>query len=162
MSLAVGFKNQGDRFKDNATPVIVDSSKLEQNRKALIKDCTGVQEEEYLVSTFYDLVSSIRDPEYNNTLEELDIVSPQSILLTSRRNLMRELKGGKYLITLEWQPTVAHCSYAFQIGLAIRYMKCDCRKKLIDELPNYAMYKIDIYVKAGSHLQASESSPSVI
>lgn len=84
MSLALGFKNQGDHFKDNAAPTIVDSDKLQQNRMTLVKDCTGVQEDEYLKSTFYDVVSSIRDPEYNNTLEELNIVSPQSISLTSR------------------------------------------------------------------------------
>jgi hypothetical protein len=83
MSLAVGFKNQGARFKDNTAPLLVCSSTLEKNRQTLVKDATGIDETEYLASTFYDIVSTIRDPEYKNTLEELNIVSPQSVQIQS-------------------------------------------------------------------------------
>jgi hypothetical protein len=83
MSLAFTFKNQVDRFKDNLSPLLVTSETLAKNREAIIKDCVGIQEDEYLISTLYDLISTIRDPEYNNTLEELNIVNPNSIYLSS-------------------------------------------------------------------------------
>jgi hypothetical protein len=83
MSLAFTFKNQLDRFKDNGNPVIATSETLSKNREAIVKNCTGISDDEYLVATFYDIISCIRDPEHNNTLEELNIVSPQSIELSS-------------------------------------------------------------------------------
>jgi predicted solute-binding protein len=93
MSLDVRFKGSSNTFKDNCNPVLLSQEQLLESRKLITTSATtttaptsslGVDDDEYLISTFYDIVSTIRDPEYNNTLEELKIVSPDRLALRSR------------------------------------------------------------------------------
>lgn len=81
MSLGLEYKGKP---RDNNNPIVERQETLVLNRiNMAVVDSTGINEDDYIKSTFYDIVSTIRDPEYNNTLEELKIVSPQCISLTS-------------------------------------------------------------------------------
>lgn len=50
---------------------------------------------------------------------------------------------------IQWSPTVNHCSFAFQIVLAMRM-------KLRNELQDYEYMKVRVMVKEGLHKQEME------
>lgn len=85
----------------------------------------------------FDLVSSIRDPEFPSTLGELGVIKFEDVIV----NLPQ--------VDLYWSPTVSHCSFAFQIALSIRV-------KLQRELLGYSLMKFKVFVKPGSHAQERE------
>lgn len=85
----------------------------------------------------YDFVRDIRDPEHPYSLEQLNVLSEESISVDD--------KLGRILIT--FTPTVRHCSMVTVIGLCLRV-------KLKHYFP--AHYKVDIKVSQGSH--ANEES----
>ncbi|CAH8385086.1 unnamed protein product [Eruca vesicaria subsp. sativa] len=88
----------------------------------------------------YDILSSflnIRDPEHPYSLEQLSVLSEDSITLDDNLN--------RILIT--FTPTIQHCSMATIIGLCLRAKLKEC-------LPLH--YKVDIRVSPGSH--ADEAS----
>ncbi|XP_057251452.1 protein AE7-like 1 [Beta vulgaris subsp. vulgaris] len=85
----------------------------------------------------YDYVRDIRDPEHPYSLEQLSVLSEESITVDD--NL------GRILIT--FTPTIQHCSMATVIGLCLRVKLKHC-------FPPH--YKIDIKVSPGSH--ANEES----
>jgi hypothetical protein len=95
MSLDVRFKNQSKAFKDNshAKPLGMDQLQL---LRATLSDFSykGDAELEYIHSTIYDIISVIKDPEYNYSLEELRIVDASSIKLSSMPQIIR---------TVDWQ-----------------------------------------------------------
>ncbi|RLN39296.1 uncharacterized protein C2845_PM01G14540 [Panicum miliaceum] len=74
----------------------------------------------------------IKDPEHPYSLEQLNVVTEDSVELNDERNYVR----------VTFTPTVEHCSMATVIGLCIRV-------KLIRSLP--PRYKVDIRVAPGSH-----------
>ncbi|KAL0918213.1 hypothetical protein M5K25_010207 [Dendrobium thyrsiflorum] len=74
----------------------------------------------------------IKDPEHPYSLEELNVVSEDSIEVNDKLNHVR----------VTFTPTVEHCSMATIIGLCIRV-------KLMRSLPS--RYKIDIRLAPGSH-----------
>ena len=74
----------------------------------------------------------IRDPEHPLTLEHLKVVSPAQITVDTERSV----------VSVSFTPTVAHCSMATLIGLAMRV-------KLSRSLP--ARFKVDIFLEAGTH-----------
>ncbi|TKY70383.1 AE7 1 [Spatholobus suberectus] len=74
----------------------------------------------------------IRDPEHPYSLEQLSVLSKESITVDD--------KLGRILIT--FTPTVQHCSMATVIGLCLRV-------KLKHYFPPH--YKVDIKVSPGSH-----------
>ncbi|TVU14357.1 hypothetical protein EJB05_37820, partial [Eragrostis curvula] len=78
----------------------------------------------------------IKDPEHPYSLEELNVVTEDSV----------EICDGLNHVIVTFTPTVEHCSMATVIGLCIRV-------KLMRSLPPY--YKVDIRIAPGSH--ASES-----
>ncbi|KAL3527105.1 hypothetical protein ACH5RR_011761 [Cinchona calisaya] len=84
----------------------------------------------------YDILlfffSNIRDPEHPYSLEQLSVLSEESITVDE--------KLGRILIT--FTPTIQHCSMATVIGLCLR-------EKLKDCFP--AHFKVDIKVAPGSH-----------
>ncbi|KAG2376098.1 Protein AE7-like 1 [Vigna angularis] len=82
----------------------------------------------------YDIlfVRDIRDPEHPYSLEQLSVLSEESITVDD--------KLGRILIT--FTPTVQHCSMATVIGLCLRV-------KLKHYFPPH--YKVDIKVSPGSH-----------
>ncbi|KAL2241348.1 UNVERIFIED_CONTAM: Protein AE7-like 1 [Sesamum indicum] len=79
----------------------------------------------------------IRDPEHPYSLEQLSVLSEESITVDE--------KLGRILIT--FTPTIQHCSMATVIGLCLR-------EKLKDCFPPH--FKVDIKVAPGSH--ANEES----
>ncbi|KAK6125518.1 hypothetical protein DH2020_040752 [Rehmannia glutinosa] len=87
----------------------------------------------------YDIlyVRDIRDPEHPYSLEQLSVLSEESITVDE--------KLGRILIT--FTPTIQHCSMATVIGLCLR-------EKLKDYFPPH--FKVDIKVAPGSH--ANEES----
>jgi len=80
----------------------------------------------------FDHIRDIKDPEHPYSLEQLNVVSEDSVELNDERNYVR----------VTFTPTVEHCSMATVIGLCIRV-------KLIRSLP--PRYKVDIRVAPGSH-----------
>ncbi|CAL5188030.1 unnamed protein product [Lathyrus oleraceus] len=85
----------------------------------------------------YDFVRDIRDPEHPYSLEQLNVLSEESISVDD--------KLGRILIT--FTPTVPHCSMVTVIGLCLRV-------KLKHYFPPH--FKVDIKVSQGSH--ANEES----
>ncbi|EEF40867.1 Protein FAM96B, putative [Ricinus communis] len=79
----------------------------------------------------------IRDPEHPYSLEQLSVLSEESITVDD--------KLGRILIT--FTPTIQHCSMATVIGLCLRVKLQEC-------FPPH--YKVDIKVSPGSH--ANEES----
>ncbi|KAK9948621.1 hypothetical protein M0R45_004188 [Rubus argutus] len=82
-------------------------------------------------------VRDIRDPEHPYSLEQLSVLSEESITVDD--------KLGRILIT--FTPTIPHCSMATVIGLCLRVKLKHC-------FPPH--YKVDIKVSPGSH--ANEES----
>lgn len=80
----------------------------------------------------YEYVRDIRDPEHPYSLEQLSVLSEDSITLDDKLN--------RILIT--FTPTIQHCSMATIIGLCLRAKLKEC-------LPLH--YKVDIRVSPGSH-----------
>ncbi|KAI4314847.1 hypothetical protein L6164_027714 [Bauhinia variegata] len=74
----------------------------------------------------------IRDPEHPYSLEQLSVLSEESITVDD--------KLGRILIT--FTPTIQHCSMATVIGLCLRVKLKHC-------FPPH--YKVDIKVSPGSH-----------
>ncbi|XP_049935634.1 protein AE7-like 1 [Nymphaea colorata] len=85
----------------------------------------------------FDFVRDIRDPEHPYSLEQLSVLSEESITVDE--------KLGRIRIT--FTPTVQHCSMATVIGLCLRV-------KLMRCFPPH--FKVDINVSPGSH--ANEDS----
>lgn len=75
------------------------------------------------LSSLLDLIRDIRDPEHPYSLEELNVVRENLIIVNDN------LKD--CIIRIEFTPTVPHCSLATLIGLCIRV-------QLNRNLPKYA------------------------
>ncbi|GIL65309.1 hypothetical protein Vafri_19117 [Volvox africanus] len=80
----------------------------------------------------FDHIRDINDPEHPYTLEQLNVVSEEQI----------EVDDGRGRVSVQFTPTVAHCSMATLIGLSLRV-------KLMRSLP--PRFKIDIKLSPGSH-----------
>ncbi|XP_020572120.1 protein AE7 isoform X2 [Phalaenopsis equestris] len=85
-----------------------------------------------LINKKFSHVRDIKDPEHPYSLEELNVVSEDSIEVDDKLNHVR----------VTFTPTVEHCSMATIIGLCLRV-------KLMRSLPS--RYKIDIRLAPGSH-----------
>jgi len=96
----------------------------------------------------YDIIRNIRDPEKPDTLEDLDVVQEDLVEVTELTE-----SPGRFLIKITFVPTVPHCSLATLIGLCIR-------TKLNQELPE-GKFKIDIFIKEGSHSTADEITKQI-
>ncbi|KAF4530185.1 hypothetical protein B566_EDAN001444 [Ephemera danica] len=97
--------------------------------------------------TVYDHIRRIKDPEKPNTLEDLDVVFEDGIQIrTLQKN--KEL----YIIRVEFNPTVPHCSLATLIGLCIRVK---LQRSLTEN------YKLDIYIKKGAHNTEDEINKQI-
>lgn len=77
-------------------------------------------------------IRDITDPEHPYTLEQLHVVTEESIEIDDTAGWVR----------VEFTPTVEHCSMATLIGLCIRV-------KLLKSLPS--RFKLDISLAPGSH-----------
>ncbi|KAH0462034.1 hypothetical protein IEQ34_009609 [Dendrobium chrysotoxum] len=99
---------------------------------------------------FSNHVRDIKDPEHPYSLEELNVVSEDSIEVNDKLNhrdrfvcvIAIAKPSDHFLYRVTFTPTVEHCSMATIIGLCIRV-------KLMRSLPS--RYKIDIRLAPGSH-----------
>ncbi|KAF2073948.1 hypothetical protein CYY_004735 [Polysphondylium violaceum] len=84
----------------------------------------------------FDIIRSIKDPEFPNTLEELNVVNEDLITVDN------STENDYCTIKIYFTPTVPHCHLAPTIGLCIR-------EKLNLLLPKKS--KIEILIKPGTH-----------
>lgn len=85
----------------------------------------------------FDLIRSINDPEHPLSLEELNVVEQIRVQVNDQEST----------VSVEFTPTIPHCSMATLIGLSIKV-------KLLRSLPN--RFKIDVHITPGTH--ASEDA----
>jgi metal-sulfur cluster biosynthetic enzyme len=104
----------------------------------------GIDAEE-LAATVYDLIKDIRDPEKPETLEQLNVVSEDCVKVFP-------LNIDTCLISIEFTPTIPHCSLATLIGLCLR-------TKLETCLPH--KHRLDINIKPGTHDTAEQISKQI-
>ncbi|PUZ48702.1 hypothetical protein GQ55_7G267700 [Panicum hallii var. hallii] len=114
----------------NANPVIHEKKERRVRQAPETTDENAVEPIDQL--EIFDHIRDIKDPEHPYSLEQLNVVTEDSIELNDERNYVR----------VTFTPTVEHCSMATVIGLCIRV-------KLIRSLP--PRYKVDIRVAPGSH-----------
>ena len=84
------------------------------------------------VREIFDLIREINDPEHPLTLEQLNVVTEEQIIVDD----------GKNKVEVMFTPTIPHCSMATLIGLAIRV-------KLLRSLPE--RFKVDVMIRPGTH-----------
>ena len=84
------------------------------------------------VREIFDLIRDINDPEHPLTLEQLNVVTEEQIMVDDVKSR----------IEVEFTPTIPHCSMATLIGLAIRV-------KLLRSLPE--RFKVDVRIRPGTH-----------
>ncbi|KAL7830913.1 hypothetical protein SRHO_G00304150 [Serrasalmus rhombeus] len=80
---------------------------------------------------------SINDPEHPLSLEELNVVEQMHVNVNDQEST----------VSVEFTPTIPHCSMATLIGLSIKV-------KLLRSLPD--RFKIDVHITPGTH--ASEDA----
>ncbi|RLM65684.1 protein AE7-like [Panicum miliaceum] len=114
----------------NANPVIHEKKERHVRQAPETTDENAVEPIDQL--EIFDHIRDIKDPEHPYSLEQLNVVTEDSIELNDERHYVR----------VTFTPTVEHCSMATVIGLCIRV-------KLIRSLP--PRYKVDIRVAPGSH-----------
>ena len=90
-----------------------------------------------------DAIRNIKDPEFDKSLEELKILTPETITIDQ----------DKHLVSIIFTPTVAHCSMCMLIGLSIKV-------KLQQIVPQFT--KIMIQITAGSHEDEASGLQQVI
>ncbi|XP_041123597.1 cytosolic iron-sulfur assembly component 2B [Polyodon spathula] len=85
----------------------------------------------------FDLIRTINDPEHPLSLEELNVVEQVRVRVSDTDST----------VSVEFTPTIPHCSMATLIGLSIKV-------KLLRSLPE--RFKIDVHITPGAH--ASEQA----
>lgn len=100
---------------------------------------TNSQEKEQLEwqEIIFDLIRTIKDPEKEESLEELNVVQEQLVSVVPFGHSFSETD--KLIAKIEFVPTVPHCSLATLIGLCLT-------TKLNRELPG-GRFKIELKVK---------------
>ncbi|XP_039619183.1 cytosolic iron-sulfur assembly component 2B [Polypterus senegalus] len=124
---------EGTRL-ENANPLIYQRSGERQ--------LTAEDEDEDFVDPIddreiFDLIRSINDPEHPLSLEELNVVEQMRV----------HVNDNESTVSVEFTPTIPHCSMATLIGLSIKV-------KLLRSLPD--RFKIDVHISPGTH--ASEQA----
>jgi len=101
--------------------------------------------EEDIALDIFDIIKDIKDPEKPQTLEELEVLTEESVQA-------EKLSDTLLNTTVTFVPTVPHCSLASLIGLCIR-------EKLKRTLPYRT--KINIFVKEGSHASEEDVNKQI-
>jgi metal-sulfur cluster biosynthetic enzyme len=91
-----------------------------------------------LTDEVYDVIRSIKDPEFPKTLEELDVVDPDDVSLTI------DQKRKHVVVVIVWTPTAPSCGFAMNIALSIQI-------KLQRDFSQKKWMKLEIKVKEGRH-----------
>lgn len=115
---------------DNANPTIHTATLVVRGREDLLREEDEGAEDAIDALEIFEHIRHINDPEHPNTLEELKVAR------------LEDIEVGHNTVTVNFTPTVPHCSMATLIGLCIRV-------KLLRSLPDDL--KVDIYVAPGSH-----------
>merc|ERR1719331_1629602 len=118
----------GDPLPDNPTPFVGEPLPAE--------GLTEIEEDVYFTAR------DVRDPEYPYNLGQLRVIYPQGISVDEHRQRM----------TVEFKPTVEHCSSARLISLCIR-------TKLVRDFGD--QWKITVNCRPHSHHEWSEISKQV-
>jgi metal-sulfur cluster biosynthetic enzyme len=92
----------------------------------------------------YDAIRDIRDPEHPYTLEDLNIIKEEDIVIAPATR-----SGMKPILNIEISPTVPHCTLVYNIALSIR-TKLD---RVFAEDMN--QLKLHLNIKSGTHNDAS-------
>ncbi|XP_059390107.1 cytosolic iron-sulfur assembly component 2B-like [Carassius carassius] len=119
---------------ENANPLI-----FERSGERLL---TAADEDEDVADPIddreiFDLIRSINDPEHPLSLEELNVVEQLRVNVNDEEST----------VSVEFTPTIPHCSMATLIGLSLKV-------KLLRSLPD--RFKIDVHITPGTH--ASEDA----
>ncbi|PSN51244.1 MIP18 family protein [Blattella germanica] len=96
--------------------------------------------------TIYDYIRNIRDPEKPLTLEDLNVVYEDGVMIQP------STEDNVSVVRIEFNPTVPHCSLATLIGLCIRIK---LERNLVDK------FKLDIYIKKGTHSTEEEINKQI-
>ncbi|XP_073484394.1 cytosolic iron-sulfur assembly component 2B [Aquarana catesbeiana] len=80
----------------------------------------------------FDLIRSINDPEHPLSLEELNVLEEMRV----------KVNDDEGSVSVEFTPTIPHCSMATLIGLSIKV-------KLLRSLPE--RFKVDVHITPGTH-----------
>lgn len=114
---------------------------------------TNSQDKEQLEwqEIIFDLIRTIKDPEKEESLEELNVVQEQLVSVVPFGHSFSETD--KLIAKIEFVPTVPHCSLATLIGLCLT-------TKLNRELPG-GRFKIELKVKEGTHSTAAEITKQI-
>lgn len=91
----------------------------------------------------YDIIRTIKDPEFPKTLEELDVVDPDDVSL--KIDQLRK----HVIVEIVWTPTAPSCGFATNIALSIQI-------KLQRDFSERKWMKLEIKVKEGRHDKGSE------
>ncbi|KAI2797423.1 hypothetical protein RDWZM_000200 [Blomia tropicalis] len=114
---------------DNANPTIY---KRKEDRIIERKDQDDKVNDEIDEREIFDLIRGIKDPEHPLTLEDLNVVEEDNIII--------DIPNKK--VEVIFTPTIEHCSMASLIGLCIQV-------KLLRSLPPHL--KISVRIAPGSH-----------
>ncbi|KAI9552463.1 hypothetical protein GHT06_022829 [Daphnia sinensis] len=92
-----------------------------------------------------DLLRMVKDPEKPNTLADLQVITDESVQV-------QPFEGDGYLVRIDFNPTVPHCSLASLIGLCIRGK---IQKNVLERI------KLDIVIAKGKHSTEEEINKQI-
>ncbi|XP_069810529.1 cytosolic iron-sulfur assembly component 2B [Dendropsophus ebraccatus] len=119
----------GSSQLENANPLIYQRS---GERVVTAQDENEEQHDRIDGREIFDLIRSINDPEHPLSLEELNVVEEIRV----------KVDDGASMVSVEFTPTIPHCSMATLIGLSIKV-------KLLRSLPE--RFKVDVHITPGTH-----------
>jgi metal-sulfur cluster biosynthetic enzyme len=116
---------------DNANPTVHSSAAVLREEDELLREEDEGVDDRIDALEIFEHIRHINDPEHPHSLEELKVARLEDVDVADDGT-----------VTINFTPTVPHCSMATLIGLCIRV-------KLLRSLPE--ALKVDIYVAPGSH-----------
>ncbi|XP_073527927.1 cytosolic iron-sulfur assembly component 2B [Phyllobates terribilis] len=114
---------------ENANPLIYQRS---GERQVTAQDEDEELHDQIDDREIFDLIRSINDPEHPLSLEELNVVEEIRV----------KADDAGSAVSVEFTPTIPHCSMATLIGLSIKV-------KLLRSLPE--RFKVDVHITPGTH-----------
>jgi len=114
----------------NANPVVHKIEQIAWEGSLEFQDETA--REPFTSEEVFEIIRTLNDPEHPLTLQELNVVSEENVLVDDQDNR----------IVIKFTPTIPHCSMATLIGLCIRV-------KLLRSLPS--RFKVTVLITPGGH-----------
>mmetsp|Transcript_55128 Transcript_55128/g.61643 ORF Transcript_55128/g.61643 Transcript_55128/m.61643 type:complete len:332 (-) Transcript_55128:2990-3985(-) len=153
--------NSNEDRKTAEEPIGKRQSENEKEKKEdeQINDIMNIGDKNIIsAEEIFDIIRNIQDPEHPHSLEQLGVVSLEQVKVSSAQNCKstQKRKNGhdndndnnnitynQEKITIEFTPTIPHCSMATLIGLCLRV-------KLFRSLPPAT--KVDVSIEPGTHV----------